>query len=62
MLSEMRFGYAYGVDNAIPELSTEQVWRMATVDAAVVVGLQDYVGSLEVGLVARPAVTLLMSL
>ena len=56
MLSEMRFGLQYGVDSSIPELTTEKIWQMGTSDAAVVVGLHEYVGTLEVGMVADIAV------
>lgn len=56
MLSEMRYGLQYGIDNAIPELTTEQIWKMSTSDAAIVVGLQDWIGRIEVGATADIAV------
>jgi cytosine/adenosine deaminase-related metal-dependent hydrolase len=56
MLAEMRYGLQYGIDNAIPEITTERIWQMATSEAAVVVGLQAYVGVIEVGMVADIAV------
>lgn len=56
MLSEMRYGLEYGIDGSIPEITTERIWRMGTSDAATVVGLEDHVGRLEVGLVADIAV------
>ncbi len=48
MLSEMRYAQRYGVDNAIPALTAEQIWRMSTVDGADVVGLSP-IGTLAVG-------------
>ncbi len=56
MLSEMRFGLQYGVDNAIPELTAHKLWQMGTSEAAVVVGLEDHVGAIEVGKTADIAV------
>jgi len=56
MLSEMRFGWRYGRDHAIPELDPERLWKMATSDAALVVGLEARIGGLAVGHVADIAV------
>jgi cytosine/adenosine deaminase-related metal-dependent hydrolase len=56
MLAEMRYGQAYGVDSSIPELTSERIWMMGTSEAAIVVGLEDFIGRLEVGLVADIAV------
>ncbi|MBW2263499.1 MAG: amidohydrolase family protein [Deltaproteobacteria bacterium] len=56
MLSEMRFGLQYGIDNTIPELTTQKIWGMSTSDAAVVVGLEDHIGTIEVGMTADIAV------
>jgi hypothetical protein len=51
MLSEMRFALAYGADNDIAALTPEQIWRMATIEGAIAVGLEDHIGRLEVGMV-----------
>ncbi len=56
MLSEMRFGHEYGITAAIALLTPERLWRMATSEAAIAVGLEDHVGRLEPGLVADIAV------
>jgi len=56
MLSELRFGWRYGQENAIPELDPERLWKMATSDAALVVGLEGRIGRLEAGYVADIAV------
>jgi 5-methylthioadenosine/S-adenosylhomocysteine deaminase len=56
MLSEMRFGYRYGMDHGIPEITPELIWKWATSGAAEVVGLEDRIGRLEAGYVADIAV------
>lgn len=56
MLSEMRFALGYGQSANIAEITTKQLWKMATSDGAIVVGLQDYLGKLEVGYRADIAV------
>lgn len=48
MLSEMRFAQQYGHDQGIGALTAEQIWRMATIDGADVVGLPP-IGTLAVG-------------
>lgn len=48
MLSEMRYAQDYGQSHAVPELTAEQIWRMATIDGADVVGLSP-IGTLAVG-------------
>jgi hypothetical protein len=45
----MRFALGYGVANAIPEITPERLWRMATVEGAEVLGLAAYIGRIEVG-------------
>ncbi|MBI4705906.1 MAG: amidohydrolase family protein [Deltaproteobacteria bacterium] len=49
MLSEMRFALGYARDAGIGQVTPERLWRMATADGAVVVGLQEYMGRLEPG-------------
>ncbi|NMC71654.1 MAG: amidohydrolase family protein [Myxococcales bacterium] len=49
MLSEMRFGWAYGQAVGVEALTPERLWRMATVEAAMAVGLEARVGRLAVG-------------
>ncbi|MBN1770205.1 MAG: amidohydrolase family protein [Deltaproteobacteria bacterium] len=56
MLSELRFGWAYGRATGIAALTTERLWRMGTSEAAVAVGLDHRIGRLEAGLVGDVAV------
>ncbi len=49
MLSEMRFGFDFATAEAIPAVTTERLWDMATRGGAVVVGLDAHIGSLVVG-------------
>lgn len=56
LLSEMRFGWAYGLATGVAALTPERLWRMATLDGAVAVGLENRIGRLEVGLVGDVAV------
>ncbi len=51
MLSEMRFAQAYGAYNGIAALTPERIWRMATIDGAIAVGLESRIGHLEPGMV-----------
>ena len=48
MLSEMRFAQQYGVTHGVDALTAQQLWRMATVQGADVVGLSP-IGTLAVG-------------
>lgn len=52
VLSEMRFGHAYGVAEGIGALTPERLWIMATQGSADAVGLGDRIGRLEVGYAA----------
>ena len=53
MLAEMRYVVRYAEREGLAELLTpEQIWRMATYDGAYVVGLHEYVGSVEEGKLA----------
>ncbi len=56
MLAELRFARAWAVQNGVAELTHERLWRMATEEGAVVVGLDGYVGKIEVGYRADLAV------
>jgi cytosine/adenosine deaminase-related metal-dependent hydrolase len=56
MLSELRFGRAYGVAAGVATLTPERLWRMATIDGATAVGLEARIGRLEVGRVGDVAV------
>ena len=49
MLSEMRVALEYGRAMGIAALTTRQVWEMATMDGAEVVGLHADIGSITVG-------------
>lgn len=50
IVSEMRYAYDYGVTMGITELTPRRLFEMTTVDASDVLGLEDYVGRLEVGM------------
>lgn len=50
MVSEMRYAYDYGVTMGIAALTPRRLFEMTTVDAADVLGLEDYVGRIEVGM------------
>lgn len=50
MLSEMRFAWSYGLSRGITALTPKKMWEMATADGAEVVGLQNHIGKLEVGM------------
>jgi hypothetical protein len=53
MLAEMRYVERFAAHNGIAELlDPERIWRMATYDGAYVVGLHDFVGSIEEGKLA----------
>ena len=56
MLSEMRFAINYASLSAIEEVTTQRLWEMATMDGAVVVGLETFIGRIEVGYRADIAV------
>lgn len=49
MLSEMRYAHDYGATMGIASLTPRRLWEMTTIDAAEVLGLEDFVGTLEVG-------------
>lgn len=49
MLSEMRMAHEYGQTMAIAALTPRQIWEMATLDGAEVVGLDADIGSITVG-------------
>jgi cytosine/adenosine deaminase-related metal-dependent hydrolase len=49
MLSEMRYAHDYGQTMGITALTPRRLWEMETMDAAVVLGLEDFVGTIEVG-------------
>lgn len=49
MLSELRVCHAYGQSQKIAQLTPKKLWQMATVDGAVVVGLNGHVGQLVKG-------------
>lgn len=51
MLGEMRYALAFGRRQTPPiaELTPQKVWEMATREGAIVVGLEPYIGTLEVG-------------
>ncbi len=52
MLAEMRVAYQYGRDNDIELLTARRIWDMATWEGAIVVGLDEFIGRLEPGMVA----------
>lgn len=49
MLDELRFAYEYGVDQNIETITSQKLWEMATQDGSEVVGLNEFIGSIEVG-------------
>lgn len=49
MLSEMRYAHDYGTTMGIAALTPRRLWEMETMDAAEVLGLEDFVGTIEVG-------------
>ena len=49
LLSELRFARRYAEAQRIPELTAQRLWQMATKDGARVVGLEEQLGTLEVG-------------
>lgn len=56
MLGELRYARDYAVQNGVAALTPEKLWRMATDEGAVVVGLDGFVGRIEVGYRADLAV------
>lgn len=52
LLAEMRFAHAYGMAEGIGALTPARVWEMATAGSAGAVGLEAYIGRLEVGMTA----------
>ncbi len=56
MLGELRFSLNYGRNEGIEEITPEKLWEMSTSDGAVVVGLHEHIGRLEVGMRADIAV------
>jgi len=49
LLSEMRFALDWAATSGEPAITPERLWQMATFDGANVVGLDMFIGSLEVG-------------
>jgi len=49
MLGELRFARNYAVQRGIAALTPEKLWQMATVDGAEVVGLDGFIGRIEIG-------------
>jgi hypothetical protein len=49
LLAEMRYALGYGAANGIPEITPERLWRMVTADGADVLGLEAFIGRIEVG-------------
>lgn len=52
MLGELRYARDFIEAETITNITDELLWRMATVDGADVVGLEDFVGRIEVGYIA----------
>lgn len=49
ILGEMRTALAYARDKNIEILTPKKIWEMATMDGAIVVGLEEHLGRIEVG-------------
>jgi hypothetical protein len=50
MLTEMRAAQGYGREMAVEALTARRIWEMATMDGAEVVGMDEGVGRIEVGM------------
>jgi len=49
LLNEMRFALNWAATEAVPQVTPQRLWQMATDDGATVVGLDALIGKLEVG-------------
>jgi 5-methylthioadenosine/S-adenosylhomocysteine deaminase len=50
MLAELKFCREYALSNSISLLSSKKLWQMATSENAKVIGLENHIGKIEVGL------------
>ncbi|MGM0595958.1 MAG: amidohydrolase family protein [Myxococcota bacterium] len=50
MLGELKFCREYALSTGISLLSSKKLWQMATIENAKVIGLEDHIGKIEVGL------------
>lgn len=56
MLGEMRVAQRYGQEQEIEALTPKKIWEMSTVDSALTVGLHEFIGRIDEGMVADIAI------